>query len=55
MANKSSNHNNEDTPRIGKGELPKTPSTNSSGLAGVVALDVGLGTVIATRKKKLNR
>ncbi len=55
MANKSSNHNNEDTPRIGKGELPKTSSTNSSGLAGIGALGVGLGAVIATRKKKLNR
>lgn len=49
------NHNNEDTPRIEKKELPKTSSTNSSGLAGVGALGVGLGAVIATRKKKLNR
>ena len=55
LANKSSNHNNGDTPRIEKKELPKTSSTNSSGLAGVGALGVGLGAVIATRKKKLNR
>ena len=55
LANKSSNQNNEDTPRIEKKELPKTSSTNSSGLAGVGALGVGLGAVIATRKKKLNR
>ena len=55
LANKSSNHSNENTPRIEKKELPKTSSTNSSGLAGVGALGVGLGAVIATRKKKLNR
>lgn len=55
LANKSSNHNNVDTPKIEKKELPKTSSTNSSGLAGVGALGVGLGAVIATRKKKLNR
>lgn len=55
LANKSSNHNNEDNPRIEKKELPKTSSTNSSGLAGIGALGVGLGAVIATRKKKLNR
>ena len=55
LDNKSSNHNNVDTPRIEKKELPKTSSTNSSGLAGVGALGVGLGAVIATRKKKLNR
>ena len=55
LANKSSSHNNGDTPRIEKKELPKTSSTNSSGLAGVGALGVGLGAVIATRKKKLNR
>ena len=54
LANKSSNHN-EDTPRIEKKELPKTSSTNSSGLAGIGALGVGLGVAIATRKKKLNR
>ena len=55
LANKSSSHSNENTPRIEKKELPKTSSTNSSGLAGVGALGVGLGAVIATRKKKLNR
>lgn len=55
LANKSSNHNNADTSRIEKKELPKTSSTNSSGLAGIGALGVGLGAVIATRKKKLNR
>lgn len=55
LANKSSNHNNGDTSKIEKKELPKTSSTNSSGLAGVGALGVGLGAVIATRKKKLNR
>ena len=55
LDNKSSNHSNENTPRIEKKELPKTSSTNSSGLAGVGALGVGLGAVIATRKKKLNR
>ena len=49
------NHNNEDTTRIEKKELPKTSSTNSNGLAGIGALGVGLGAVIATRKKKLNR
>ena len=54
LASKSSNHK-EDTPKVGKGELPKTSSTNSSGLAGIGALGVGLGAVIATRKKKLNR
>ena len=54
LASKSSNHN-ENTPRIEKKELPKTSSTNSSGLAGIGALGVGLGAVIATRKKKLNR
>ena len=55
LANKSSNHSNENTPKIEKKELPKTSSTNSSGLAGIGALGVGLGAVIATRKKKLNR
>ena len=55
LANKSSNHNSGDTPKIEKKELPKTSSTNSSGLAGVGALGVGLGVAIATRKKKLNR
>lgn len=55
LASKSSSHNNEDTPKIEKKELPKTSSTNSSGLAGIGALGVGLGAVIATRKKKLNR
>ena len=55
LASKSSSHNNGDTPKIEKKELPKTSSTNSSGLAGVGALGVGLGAVIATRKKKLNR
>ena len=55
LANKSSNHSNENTPKIEKKELPKTSSTNSSGLADIGALGVGLGAVIATRKKKLNR
>ena len=55
LANKSSNHNSGDTPKIEKKELPKTSSTNSSELAGIGALGVGLGAVIATRKKKLNR
>ena len=55
LANKSSNHNNGDTSKIEKKELPKTSSTNSNGLAGVGALGIGLGAVIATRKKKLNR
>ena len=55
LVSKSSSHNNEDTPKIEKKELPKTSSTNSSGLAGIGALGVGLGAVIATRKKKLNR
>ena len=55
LDNKSSSHNNEDTLKIEKKELPKTSSTNSNGLAGVGALGVGLGAVIATRKKKLNR
>lgn len=55
LASKSSSHNNGDTPKIEKKELPKTSSTNSSGLASVGALGVGLGAVIATRKKKLNR
>ena len=55
LDNKSSNHNSGDTPKIEKKELPKTSSTNSSGLASVGALGVGLGAVIATRKKKLNR
>ena len=55
LVSKSSSHTNEDTPKIEKKELPKTSSTNSSGLAGIGALGVGLGAVIATRKKKLNR
>lgn len=55
LDNKSSSHNNGDTSKIEKKELPKTSSTNSSGLAGIGALGVGLGAVIATRKKKLNR
>ena len=55
LANKSSSHSNENTPKIEKKELPKTSSTNSNGLAGVGALGVGLGVAIATRKKKLNR